>query len=80
MFNRKTNSLGKRLNSTQLKDEKKQINNTLIKKLAGGLKTDAPPSKRGANPKSKANPVFELNINNATLLGRRKNVPLVHDQ
>ncbi|KAI8334858.1 serine/threonine-protein kinase srk1 [Choanephora cucurbitarum] len=80
---RQIESLGKKLNITHLKDEKKQGHNTLIQKLAGGLKTDAPPKRGSNNPsstKSKANQVFELNINNATLLGRRKNVPIAHDE
>ncbi|KAI8062279.1 kinase-like domain-containing protein [Gilbertella persicaria] len=80
---RQIESLSKALNDTHVEDKRKS---TLIRKLAGGLKADQPPTQKKrlfdsphvVNQKPKSG--FELNINNATLLGRRKNVPLVHDE
>jgi hypothetical protein len=50
---------------------KSRNSNLLIKKLAGGLHPDGPPI---VNQRVKK--TFDLNLNDATLLGRRKNVPL----
>lgn len=49
-------------------EKKSAPNNLLIKKLAGGLYTDSPPIVNQRVKKS-----FDLNLGNATLLGRRKN-------
>lgn len=58
-------------------DEKSKTNNALIKKLAGNLRKDNPPPPI-ANQKAK--PAFNLDMNNSTLLGRRKNVPILHQK
>lgn len=66
-------SLNSALNDSHITNEKKSApNNLLIKKLAGGLTTDSPPIIVNQKPKK----TFDLNLGNATLLGRRKNVPV----
>lgn len=51
----------------------KSQNNTLIKKLANNKWVDSPPT---VNQRAKQS--FNLDMNNSTLLGRRKNVPILH--
>lgn len=53
----------------------KSQNNTLIKKLANNNWVDSPPT---VNQRAKQS--FNLDMNNATLLGRRKNVPILHQK
>ncbi|KAL9558725.1 hypothetical protein MBANPS3_000772 [Mucor bainieri] len=53
----------------------KSQNNTLIKKLAKNNWVDSPPT---VNQRAKQS--FNLDMNNATLLGRRKNVPILHQK
>lgn len=60
------------VNGNATKTSKSQ-NNTLIKKLANNKWVDAPPTVN-----QKAKPSFNLDLNHATLLGRRKNVPILH--
>jgi hypothetical protein len=69
---RQIESLSKTLDSQLALDNEQAKRNSLIKKLAGNLKTDGPPI---VNQKVK--PSFDLNMSNATLLGRRKNAPLL---
>ncbi|KAL7332721.1 Protein kinase [Mucor circinelloides] len=51
----------------------KSQSNTLIKKLANNKWVDSPPT---VNQRAKQS--FNLDMNNSTLLGRRKNVPILH--
>ncbi|KAK4515458.1 uncharacterized protein ATC70_010404 [Mucor velutinosus] len=53
----------------------KSQNNALIKKLANNKWVDSPPT---VNQRVKQS--FNLDMNNATLLGRRKNVPILHQR
>ncbi|CEP14202.1 hypothetical protein [Parasitella parasitica] len=65
------------LGSQTTVNDKSKSNNALIKKLAGSIRTDEPPVPI-VNQRVKQ--TFNLDINNSTLLGRRKNVPMLHQK
>jgi hypothetical protein len=67
--------LCKTLDSQIALDNEQVKRNSMIKKLVGNLKADAPPI---VNQRVKRS--FDLNMSNATLLGRRKNAPLLKQQ
>ena len=58
-------------------NDKNKSNNTFIKKLAGNLRTDNSPP---PIVNQRVKPAFNLDINNSTLLGRRKNAPILHQK
>ncbi|KAI8637569.1 kinase-like domain-containing protein [Parasitella parasitica] len=70
-------SLCKDLDSQATTTDKSESSTVLIKKLAGNLRTDDPPV---SAVNQRVRQAFNLDMNNSTLLGRRKNVPILHQK